>query len=151
MPPSSPTLDTRFTGCLLGGAIGDALGAPVEFLPLTDILRLYGKLGAQGAQGYLQLNKEHIAEFTDDTQMTLFTAEGLLHTPADEDPSPYVYQAYLDWLRTQRSAYAPDVSATSGLLGFKELWKRQAPGRTCLTALSSGRCGSPEAPLNDIE
>ena len=28
-----PSLRERFVGCLLGGAIGDALGAPVEFCP----------------------------------------------------------------------------------------------------------------------
>jgi ADP-ribosyl-[dinitrogen reductase] hydrolase len=146
MDSSSPALKTRFTGCLLGGAVGDALGAPIEFLPLSDILRLHG---AQGVQGYIQFNKDQLADFTDDTQMTLFTAEGLLQTPADEDPTPFVYRSYLNWLRTQRSAFAPDNLSEIGLLRLPELWKRQAPGRTCLTALSSGRCGAPETPIND--
>jgi len=64
----------RYQGCLLGGAVGDALGAPVEFMRrseilkacgpkgITDLVPAYGKLGA----------------ITDDTQMTLFTAEGAL-------------------------------------------------------------------------
>jgi ADP-ribosylglycohydrolase len=32
----------RITGCLLAGAAGDALGAPVEFLPLRAIRERYG-------------------------------------------------------------------------------------------------------------
>ena len=33
----SGTLQSRVRGCLLGGAIGDALGAPVEFMSLAQI------------------------------------------------------------------------------------------------------------------
>ena len=34
-----------FRGCLLGGAIGDALGAPIEFLSLAEIRRRFGVAG----------------------------------------------------------------------------------------------------------
>jgi len=67
-------LETRIRGCLLGGAIGDALGAPVEFMSAAEIRRTFGPGGigdyseAYGRRGAI----------TDDTQMTLFTAEGLL-------------------------------------------------------------------------
>ena len=64
----------RYTGCLLGGAVGDALGAPIEFMSATDILLDFGPMGVtnyQPAYGGLGL-------ITDDTQMTLFTADGLL-------------------------------------------------------------------------
>src|SRR5690606_17187332 len=33
------TVRGRFLGCLLGGAVGDALGAPVEFMKRAEILR----------------------------------------------------------------------------------------------------------------
>lgn len=68
------TVQGRFLGCLLGGAVGDALGAPVEFMKRTEILRRFGPDGltsyapAYGSPGTI----------TDDTQMTLFTAEGLM-------------------------------------------------------------------------
>lgn len=64
----------RFQGCLLGGAVGDALGAPVEFHSREQILAQFGPEGitafapAYGGVGCI----------TDDTQMTLFTTEGLL-------------------------------------------------------------------------
>ena len=64
----------KFSGCLLGGAIGDALGAPVEFLSMNEILRQYG---AAGITRFVEFWSDQGA-FTDDTQMTLFTAEGLI-------------------------------------------------------------------------
>jgi ADP-ribosylglycohydrolase len=33
----------KYTGCLLGGAVGDALGAPIEFLSLAQIRSKYGQ------------------------------------------------------------------------------------------------------------
>lgn len=35
------TLQERFTGCLLGG-VGDALGAPVEFMKRQRIFQQFG-------------------------------------------------------------------------------------------------------------
>ena len=35
-----------FRGCLLGGAVGDALGAPVEFMSLEEIRTRFGPRGA---------------------------------------------------------------------------------------------------------
>jgi ADP-ribosylglycohydrolase len=75
-------LDT-FAGCLLGGAIGDALGGPVEFDSIASIRAEYG---AAGITGFVDLNNDRQAEFTDDTQMTLFTAEGLLCCSKDLHP-----------------------------------------------------------------
>lgn len=92
-----------FRGCLLGGAIGDALGGPVEFLSYNEILNEYGKDGIQD----LVCSESEKAEITDDTQMTLFTAEGILRSETRgrekgicHVPS-VVYNAYLRWLSTQ--------------------------------------------------
>ena len=67
-------LSDRYAGCLLGGAVGDALGRPVEFMSIGEIRKQFGPEGildfADMAGG--------IGAVTDDTQMTLFTAEGLL-------------------------------------------------------------------------
>ena len=68
------TPQERFRGCLLAGAAGDALGAPVEFMSRADILRHFSAAGITAfAPGY-----ERVGAITDDTQMTLFTAAGLL-------------------------------------------------------------------------
>ena len=63
----------KFKGCLIGGVVGDALGYAVEFLPASEIFKKYGE---NGITEYGLHNGA--AEISDDTQMTLFTATGLL-------------------------------------------------------------------------
>ena len=75
---TTPTPRERAIGCLLGGAIGDALGAPIEFDSISEIRSQFGLNGlthfapAYGRTGAI----------TDDTQMTLFSAEGLIRAQA---------------------------------------------------------------------
>ncbi len=142
---------SHVSACLLGGAIGDALGAPVEFSSLADIRRQFGPAGVTG---FVALNDQGLAEFTDDTQMTLFTAEGLLIARQRATPSPMeaIYRAYLRWLRTQRTRQTGptgELTREGNLLGIKAMWNVRAPGSTCLSALASGRRGTPENPTND--
>lgn len=63
----------QFRGCLVGGAVGDALGYAVEFLNEQEI---FGRYGKNGITAYTL--RDGVAEISDDTQMTLFTASGLL-------------------------------------------------------------------------
>ncbi len=58
------TLD-HYLGCLLGGAIGDALGAPIEFMDIAEIRR---RFGPEGVTDYLR-GAEGRGRFTDDTQI----------------------------------------------------------------------------------
>mgnify|MGYP006290208065 CR=1 FL=1 len=147
------------SGCLLGGAVGDALGAPVAFMSLKEIQHRFGPAGiseyaiAYGRKGAI----------TDDTQMTLFTAEGLILSQvrggdlkAYQIP-PFVYQAYLRWLSTQQAVHFEHLVRKYGscamvdgvLITNKELYSRRAPGNTCLSALMSGRMGAVEDPINE--
>jgi ADP-ribosylglycohydrolase len=64
----------RFLGCLLGGALGDAPGAAVEFKSRAQILAAFGPMGITDYAPIFG----GLGRITDDTQMTLFTAEGLL-------------------------------------------------------------------------
>ena len=141
------TIRDRFLGCLLGGAAGDALGAPVEFMSRAEILDRYGPDGlrhyepAYGAPGMI----------TDDTQMTLFTAEGLLDGWAagcDTGSACLVEttrRAYLRWLLTQEEQRNPvEIDANGpmgGLLSYPALHSRRSPGTTCLAALADARRG----------
>ena len=153
-----PTLRERFVGCLLGGAIGDALGAPVEFMSWQEIERRFGSSGirsfasAYGGKGRI----------TDDTQMTLFTAEGLIraeHRLTDQglaNVDAVVHRAYLRWLSTQVRdtrdvPWDPEfgVDASGWLLTQEFLHSQRAPGTTCMGALRSGKMGAPDEPLND--
>lgn len=140
----------RFRGCLLGGAVGDALGAPVEFDSWAGIVSTHGP---EGVQGYAAAYGRRGA-ITDDTQMTLFTAEALIRagTAGDgrgSEPVAALHSAYLRWLSTQDRSSRSDGSQDGWLLDQAFLHSRRAPGNTCLSALHSGRTGTRDTPLND--
>jgi ADP-ribosylglycohydrolase len=130
--------------------VGDALGAPIEFMKLDDIRQHFGPAGltdlvaAYGRRGAI----------TDDTQMTLFTAEALirgLHRFEDRglaSHSAVARGAYLRWLATQGDRVKPPGDP-GWLVGVRELHARRAPGTTCLSALRAGGRGEPGKPAND--
>ncbi|MFB9428045.1 ADP-ribosylglycohydrolase family protein [Streptoalloteichus tenebrarius] len=141
---ADPTaLMDRAAGCLLGGALGDALGAPVEFLHLSEIHRRHGRGGIT--------EPPSPALLTDDTQLTLFTTEGLLHSRADQHgfswPTTAVWRACRRWLRSQQQD-EPDPDAR-GLLADPRVYASRAPGLTCLRALQHDEMGTIEQPCND--
>ena len=137
----TPSLRHRFRGCLLGGAVGDALGAPVEFLRRSEILARFGQEGiTRYAPAYGGLGT-----ITDDTQMTLFTADGLIRgwvrgcIKGITTLPGVTAHAYLRWLTTQgERPVARDVAISDEpgwLIGQSALHHRRAPGNTCLAAL----------------
>lgn len=144
----------KYRGCLLGGAAGDALGYPVEFLSEHEI---FGRYSSSGITEYELVNG--VAQISDDTQMTLFTANGLLlgttrsMTRGIMGAYPsYVALCYKDWLRTQTEPYPLDMDepyAYTWLVNVPELFDTRAPGNTCLAALRSGVTGTIEEPIND--
>lgn len=132
------TRSDRIRGSLLGGAMGDALGYPVEFMHRSGILQRYGEKGIT-AYEYDRLSGK--ALISDDTQMTLFTAEGMLTAAAAKENQPlyrYVAAAYQNWLITQEQN-VPSPASDSRLMLVPELYSRRAPGNTCLSALYEAR------------
>lgn len=139
---NNPDLRARFRGCLLGGAVGDALGAPVEFLDRNSILARFGPNGITDyAPAYGRLGA-----ITDDTQMTLFTAEGLIRswvrgsTKGITTEEGVTAHAYLRWLLTQgerpnNKIALMDQEEKGWLFDHAALHQRRAPGNTCLSAL----------------
>jgi ADP-ribosyl-[dinitrogen reductase] hydrolase len=150
----------RLLGCLLAGAVGDALGANVEFDDLATIRRRFGPDGVTAATGYPGGHWPPGA-VTDDTQMTLFTADGLLRAlvrgreKGIVHPPTMLWHAYLRWLHTQGDGWAgivartPGVARRSWLVAEPRLHAARAPGTTVLAALRSGRMGTVEGPIND--
>ncbi|SDM55803.1 ADP-ribosylglycohydrolase family protein [Nonomuraea jiangxiensis] len=134
----------RVRGCLLGGAIGDALGAPIEFLSLRQIRRDHGE---QGLSGYATTWRGRSALVTDDTQMTLFTLEGLLNSRPTQTGAAHqdggtttaaVREAYLRWLDTQEHSAPPPADRPHRTGRLREegwLYSRRAPGNACLSGL----------------
>lgn len=149
----------HFKGCMIGGAIGDALGAPIEFMSMDQIR---SKFGYQGLTDYSKAYGRNGA-ITDDTQMTLFTAEGLILSKVRQEYQnsggtvSSVYHALLRWLYTQETNLQGSLIKSHGtcsivdgiLTGHKELFSLRAPGNSCLSALKSGKMGTMENPVND--
>ena len=145
---------SRVQGCLLAGAVGDALGAPVEFMTLAEIRQRYGPAGITD----LDEAYGRVGAITDDTQMTLFTLEGLLRARCHAergwhvDPIASVHHAYLRWLFTQGEPCAARerIDYLHGwLISVRELHSRRAPGTTCLAALRAGTPGTVDRRIND--
>ncbi|GAA4246693.1 ADP-ribosylglycohydrolase family protein [Dactylosporangium darangshiense] len=111
---------SKVRGALFGLAFGDALGAPTEFMTYEAIVRRYGDRGPRDlpADGRV----------TDDTQMTLAVADGLL-SALEEPPltaarlEPRVRGRFLQWLVDPEN--------------------NRAPGNTCLQACRAMAQGRP--------
>ncbi|GIG71231.1 ADP-ribosylglycohydrolase family protein [Phytomonospora endophytica] len=151
-----PDASSFWRAVLLGGAIGDALGAPVEFDRLDIIRELHGPDGVTG----LVHHDGRLGAITDDTQMALFTAEAVIG--ARRRMSGYgiasfesaLFYSYLRWLATQGLAatLAPDQRPLQrrGLLwDTPDMHHVRAPGNTCVGALTSGQIGTRDNRLNN--
>lgn len=134
-------MNDRVRGSLIGGAMGDALGYPVEFISSYGyIQRRYGVRGItrfDTAQWWSEDTINNgVAIISDDTQMTLFTSCGILNAKKKNITiASAVCEAYIEWLLTQIEEKKE---------GFNECWicelpelnARRAPGKTCITALN---------------
>lgn len=130
----------KIRGSLLGGAIGDALGYPVEFMSYSQIKSKFGENGITR----FELNKDGVAEISDDTQMTLFTANGLLfgHTRGAmrgimANPEDYIRDAYVEWWQVQTDNIDYTAWHSDWIREVKELHSKRAPGNTCMQALQA--------------
>ena len=134
------TIQDRIRGSLVGGAVGDALGYPVEFIySFKEIQARYGERGITrlDTKRYRtdETGQNCKAVVSDDTQMTLFTANVLLNAVRSGIPLKNgISEAYIEWYQTQ-------IGVLAG--SFRECWisdvpelnRRRAPGNTCMSAL----------------
>src|SRR5690349_19147374 len=111
-------LNNQLRDILISGAVADALGADIEFMPnptKDDFLH--------------EVNGTHPLRITDDTQMSLFTAEALL-----KGYKKHAFKAaYLRWYQTQIGR--PLARANYSLLEEPMLYSQRAPGNTCMDSL----------------
>ncbi len=96
MPVPGPSLDSRALGAFLGLAVGDALGATVEFLTRNEIKHQYGVHQKIVGGGWLRLKPGQV---TDDTQMSLGLARSLVRKNG-LDPVD-LCEEYAEWLRSK--------------------------------------------------
>ncbi len=146
-----PATQDHFLGCLLGGAVGDALGAPVEFMRRTEILKRFGETGITD---FVPVYSK-LGAITDDTHIMLFTAEGMLRSYVRSSlrglchPPSVIGYAYLRWLHTQ-GQQCPHVppELNGWLIEHPELFSCRAPGNTCISALRNMKSSGEPAQNN---
>ncbi|MET3919824.1 ADP-ribosylglycohydrolase family protein [Arthrobacter sp. UYEF20] len=150
-PPPAPTHESRIHGCLLGGALGDSLGYAVEF---DDISAIRAKFGPEGLQDFSALDGG--SHFSDDTQLTLYTVDGLLealewaNSGVGADTNACLWLAYLRWLGTQGVPVpeAAPFQPPRWIDSHEVLKHRRAPGNACLSGLATGEMGTFYRPVN---
>ena len=91
----TPTMADRALGAYLGFAIGDALGATVEFLTADEIAAQHGKHCRLVGGGWLKLKPGQV---TDDTEMTLCVGRAILDRGGWHAQA--VCEAFVRWLKT---------------------------------------------------
>jgi len=153
----------RFIGAFTGYAVGDAFGYPCRDLSYKELCRRFEKTGCLR----LPINgASDAALFTDNTQMTLFTADGIMWAASQNAPdgvnyAEYVFYAYQCWLYTQTKmiagkeyAWIFDKTANpyrSKLIKTKGLYKKRFSSTVNVDALleaSNLNYGKIGAPLN---
>ncbi|MET8134492.1 MULTISPECIES: ADP-ribosylglycohydrolase family protein [unclassified Streptomyces] len=144
---------SRVRGTLLGAAVGDALGAPLDGLSLEGIREAYG------AEGLLDLAPAYgrRGAVTHLTQLALFSVDGLVRAQVRRDtgawhPPSDVHRAYRRWAATQ-SDWGPDERRKDdGWLAREEwLYARRDPAPACLLGLADEIMGTLDAPKNPGE
>ncbi|MGO4491609.1 ADP-ribosylglycohydrolase family protein [Arthrobacter sp. 2YAF22_2] len=148
---AAPSPRSRIHGCLLGGALGDSLGYAVEFDGIDEIRAAFGP---DGLRDFEELGGG--SHFSDDTQMTLYTVDGLLealewaNSGVAADTNACLWLAYLRWLGSQGEAL-PDSAPFQPprwIDGHEVLRHRRAPGNACLSGLATGEMGTVYRPVN---
>lgn len=153
-PSSRPETDllSRMQGCLLGGAVGDALGYPVEFLSEQAIFSKYGPEGIRTLEQACRPG--YPAVISDDTQMTLFAANAFIYRANHPElwlNADTTWLAYREWLGTQGDTSRMDEGEPKmWIYRDSRLHALRAPGNTCLNAIRhSENGGTMEKPINN--
>lgn len=137
------TFAGQVEGCVLGAAVGDALGHPTEFLRSFDAIEgRFGPGGVKGYELYWDRDGKRFAPYTDDTQMaelTLLTLTRARQENLDQNLAmPELAQRFIDWLhRPQGGHRAPGNACKAGCRALEagEPWYQAG-------AEQAGGCGS---------
>ena len=141
-PPVTVDRTSRCLGAVLGGAVGDAMGHPTEFLSMDEIHQQYGPGGVSGFELFWEPDGERFAPYTDDTQMAECVLRGLMEGRADGDSLDgsmrRIAAHFIVWMDTPQGGHrAPGNACLAGCRALKDgaHWS-QAGGAT------AGGCGS---------
>lgn len=134
----APTQSSRAHGCLLGGALGDALAGRPGHVPE----------GSAAVPGPLR--------FTGTTQLALYSLDGLLdalewaNAGTGADVNACIWLAYLRWYLTQEGSLPPSAPAPQPRWIDRQevLHQRLDPDGTSLSGLATGEMGTSFRPVN---
>ena len=103
----------KFIGCMQGLAIGDALGYPVEFMTKDAMKRKYGPMGVYK---YEKAHNFPEGTYSDDTQMALAVANGLLKSKNNnvDEIMKNISQEFVDWYKSPNNNRAPGMTCMAG-------------------------------------
>ncbi|WAZ22366.1 ADP-ribosylglycohydrolase family protein [Streptomyces cinnabarinus] len=144
---------SRVRGTMLGAAVGDALGAPVDGMGLAEIREAYG---AEGLTDF-GLGYGRRGAVTHLTQLTLFSVDGLIRAQVRRDtgawhPPTDLHRAYLRWAATQRDWGPDERRKEDGWLAREEwLYARRDPAKSLIVGFADEMMGTPDAPKNPGE
>lgn len=112
----------RFQGCIVGLAVGDALGWPTEFIHDLGIIR--SRYGPDGIND-LVATRDSAGTYTDDTQMSLCVARALIEAGKKslEELMQLMAREFVEW------SNSPD--------------NNRAPGNTCMAGCHNLEIGTP--------
>jgi ADP-ribosyl-[dinitrogen reductase] hydrolase len=119
-PGQRADLERRALGAHLGLAVGDALGATVEFLTPAEIRAAYGEHRDLIGGGWLRLKPGRV---TDDTEMSLALGRAILARGGVE--SQAVAEAFNEWMRGK----PVDIGNTvrRGIARYRQTGESQVP------------------------
>ena len=138
-----PLLERRVLGCVLGAAVGDALGHPTEFMrSYAAIQAAFGPSGVQGYALHWERDGRQFAPYTDDTQMAEIVLRALIESRragADLDATMRAMAAgFIEWAEHPQGGHrAPGNACLAGCrrLAAGARWDQAGAG-------DAGGCGS---------
>lgn len=142
-------MDTKlsaYRGCLLGLAVGDAMGYAVDAKNWEEISRDYGP---NGLLGYDLANG--CAEVTSYTQLAAFAANGLLLSATrgqQNAHSRFLSLAIREWAKCQQYRGSKPERTACWVAQLPAMRRRMCMDTRLLDALSRETLGTPDAPVN---
>ncbi|MQY19964.1 ADP-ribosylglycohydrolase family protein [Nocardia macrotermitis] len=150
----SPCLPIVY-GCLLGGAIGDAVGVPLESLSLGQIRQKHGSPGVPYrtlqvpyalVPGTPQFGRDFDGRISEETQLALLTTEALLRVMTGFPPrditaavprkaTGIAQETYIAWLAAQGETMPGEPVASGFLAGRAPFTDRRGTSRTVIEAM----------------
>jgi len=136
-----------YAGCLLGLAVGDAMGVTVDDKVYADICRDYGPAGLRGydlVNGFAQISTH--------TQVAAYGCNGLLTGTAKgkKDLLACVTDALTEWAHSYHLPGAPE-NKLCWISKMPQLRTRRVPDARTLDCFTRRVFGTPEAPLNHAD